>query len=70
MKRMQMWLLRKWSWIRDLVRRLSGDDAYERYLVHYARAHADAENAPARMTRKEFYRALENRRWNGPNRCC
>lgn len=61
---------RWWHRCRDFVRQLSGDDAYERYLVHYEEAHATLPNPPPRLTRKEFYRQFEDRRWNGPNRCC
>lgn len=52
-----------WRWLR----RLSGDDAYERYLVHWRTRHA-AEAAP--LARREFYRAELERKWNGVRRCC
>jgi len=48
-----------------LLRALSGDDAYERYLTHHARAHA----GPA-LTRRQFYREREERKWSGVSRCC
>ena len=47
------------------LRALSGDDAYERYLTHHARAHA----GPA-LSRRDFYREREERKWSGVSRCC
>jgi uncharacterized short protein YbdD (DUF466 family) len=49
------------SWLRAL----SGDDAYERYLTHHARAHA----GPA-LSRRAFYAQREERKWSGISRCC
>ena len=48
------------------VRRLSGDDAYERYLRHHAQAHADEPP----LSRKEFFKQELDRKWNGVRRCC
>ncbi len=48
------------------LRALSGDDAYERYLAHHARAHEGA--APA--SRRAFYAAREAAKWGGISRCC
>ncbi|HVC30125.1 MAG TPA: YbdD/YjiX family protein, partial [Steroidobacteraceae bacterium] len=47
------------------LRALSGDDAYERYLTHHARAH---EGPP--LSRRAFYRERESRKWSGISRCC
>lgn len=58
------------NWLRNMiriVRRLSGDDAYERYLQHWQIHHAD-ENGP--MDRKTYFRTEQERRWNGIRRCC
>ncbi len=49
------------------LRSLTGDDAYERYLAHW-RAHHAGEGAP--LDRKAFFRAEEERKWNGIKRCC
>jgi uncharacterized short protein YbdD (DUF466 family) len=48
------------------LRSITGDDAYERYLVHRRIAH------PGEVTldRSQFYRAELDRRWSQPNRCC
>ena len=51
-----------------LLRRLSGDDAYERYLAHWHRQHADEGNEP--LSRKEFCCAEIERKWSGLKRCC
>ncbi|MEW5943012.1 MAG: YbdD/YjiX family protein [Pseudomonadota bacterium] len=48
------------------IRRLSGDDAYERYLRHCAEAHA---NEPP-LSRRDFFRRELDRKWNGVRRCC
>lgn len=48
------------------LRRVSGDDAYERYLAHHATAHADV----APPTRAEFFRSEQKRKWEGVRRCC
>jgi uncharacterized short protein YbdD (DUF466 family) len=49
-----------------LMRRLSGDDAYERYLRHHAAAHP----GEAPLSRKEFFRREQERKWSGVRRCC
>ena len=56
-------MLRKlWTFIR----RLSGDDAYERYLAHHAAAHA----GEAPLSRKEYFKREQERKWGGVRRCC
>ena len=47
------------------LRAVSGDDAYERYLTHHARAH---EGSP--LSRRQFYEEREKRKWSGVSRCC
>ena len=47
------------------LRALSGDDAYERYLKHHARAHAGPP-----LSRRAFYEEREARKWSGVSRCC
>lgn len=51
-----------------LLRAVTGDDAYERYLAHWKNCHAREGSAP--MSRKAFYEAEVQRRWNGIKRCC
>jgi uncharacterized short protein YbdD (DUF466 family) len=50
------------------IREISGDDAYERYLVHWQTHHAEQEVKP--QTREEFFKAELERKWNGVKRCC
>lgn len=56
-------LLRR-SW--RIVRQLSGDDAYERYLAHHAACHTDT----APLSRKEYFQRQQQQKWNGIRRCC
>ena len=51
------------------VRRLSGDDAYERYLAHYALKHAGNDEHPA-LSKAEFFKQWQDEKWNGIKRCC
>jgi uncharacterized short protein YbdD (DUF466 family) len=51
-----------WHFVRSLTR----DDAYECYLVHHRRAHADR---PA-LDRRAFYLREQQRKWSGVSRCC
>jgi uncharacterized short protein YbdD (DUF466 family) len=50
----------------EVIRQLSGDDAYERYLRHHARAHPDEPP----LSRTVFFRREQDRKWNGVRRCC
>ncbi len=55
--------------LRDLwriVRRLSGDDGYERYLAHHAAAHPDQ---PV-LSRRAWFAQQQQRKWSGVKRCC
>lgn len=49
-----------------IIRQLSGDDAYERYLRHHAEHHPH-ETA---LRSKEFFKREQERKWNGVRRCC
>ncbi len=49
-----------------IIRQLSGDDAYERYLAHHAQAH----RAETPLNRAEFFNQEQERKWNGVRRCC
>lgn len=55
-----------------IVRRLSGDDAYEQYLKHYARHHqADAElECHPPLSKADFFKQWQDEKWNGIKRCC
>ncbi len=54
------------------VRTLSGDDAYERYLKHYAelqRTDAGHVCAPP-LSKADFFKQWQDEKWNGIRRCC
>ncbi len=48
------------------LRRMTGDDAYERYLEHHYQHHA----AESPLDRAEFFRSEQKRKWDGVRRCC
>ncbi|MFZ5594397.1 MAG: CstA-like transporter-associated (seleno)protein [Pseudomonadota bacterium] len=50
------------------LRRVSGDDAYERYLAHWRKHHAAEGGQP--LDRKAFIKVEQDRKWNGVRRCC
>jgi len=52
----------------QIMRNLSGENAYERYLAHWHDHHSIGESAP--LDRKAFYKQQQERKWNGINRCC
>jgi uncharacterized short protein YbdD (DUF466 family) len=49
-----------------IIRRLSGDDAYERYLAHHAAAHPGEPP----LSRGEYFKREQERKWGGIRRCC
>ncbi|HEU0219744.1 MAG TPA: YbdD/YjiX family protein [Gallionella sp.] len=49
-----------------IIRRLSGDDGYERYLTHYAATHPDTPALP----RREWFAHQQRQKWSGIKRCC
>lgn len=58
------------------IRRLSGDDAYEQYLQHYLQHQAEQqaenselENVPP-LSREEFFKQWQDKKWKGVKRCC
>ena len=57
--------LRKlWS----VIREVSGDDAYERYLAHWHQCHR--RETPAPLDRAAFFKEEQRRKWEGVRRCC
>lgn len=50
----------------QLLREVSGDAAYQRYLRHHRRNHPN--DAP--LDRKAFFDSEQTRKWSGINRCC
>ncbi|NOV29146.1 YbdD/YjiX family protein [Methylomonas sp. ZR1] len=52
---------------RSFWRHLNGDAAYERYLRHCHEHHAEQLRP---LSRKAFFAAETQRKWNGVKRCC
>ncbi|MDR2216065.1 MAG: YbdD/YjiX family protein [Nevskiaceae bacterium] len=50
----------------SLLRGVTGDDAYDKYLAHIRRTQPDQ---PA-MSAEDFFRAQLERKWNCVNGCC
>ena len=50
------------------VRQLSGDDAYEVYVKHHATFHQTSLDAPALLSRKDFFKLMQDNQWQGVNR--
>ena len=61
-----MWKPIKKLW--SYVRQLSGDDAYERYLQHFAEHHEHSEESP--LSKHAFFKAWQDKKWTGIKRCC
>jgi uncharacterized short protein YbdD (DUF466 family) len=61
---MRMALNRIWA----VLRELTGDDAYERYLAHWRVEHAAEDAVP--LDRAAFCRDEQRRKWEGVRRCC
>jgi uncharacterized short protein YbdD (DUF466 family) len=57
---------RRWLALLRLVRQLSTDDAYERYVAHHEGRHADTPL----LNRRDFYLQQQQHKWTGVNRCC
>lgn len=56
----------------QLVRRLSGDDAYEHYLSDFAKQHppGSAQACHPPLSKAEFFKQWQEAKWNGVKRCC
>ena len=54
--------------LRQGVRGLTGEDAYDRYLAHLRDRHGEKNIAP--LDRKAFYKQQQERKWSGIKRCC
>lgn len=59
----RFWLISIRVW-----RHLNGDARYRSYLRHWQRHHATIGSRP--MSRKAFFAAETQRKWNGIKRCC
>jgi uncharacterized short protein YbdD (DUF466 family) len=67
-------MLEKLKRVWQAIRSLSGDDAYEQYLKHYAEVHADSEEPaecfPQQLSREAFFKEWQDKKWKGVKRCC
>ncbi|HNU66504.1 MAG: YbdD/YjiX family protein [Methylotenera sp.] len=63
-------MLKKLKHLWHIVRRLTGDDAYEVYLKHHAAFHQSALDAPPPLSRKEFFKIWQDSQWKDIKRCC
>ena len=61
-KRLMQVLMAGWRF----VRQLTGDDSYDRYLAHHANVHPDG----IPLSRQAFFKARQDKKWSGINRCC
>ena len=50
----------------QFIRRISGDDAYERYLQQHA-AHSHQEPP---LSKEAFFKQWQDSKWKGVKRCC
>lgn len=63
-----MGMIEKLKLVWKAVRRLSGDDAYEQYLKHFAEHHAEEGATP--LDRAAFFKQWQDKKWTGIKRCC
>lgn len=61
-------ILAGFAGLKQLWRSLNGDATYERYLAHWLQHHAGQDDRP--LSRKAFFAAETQRKWNGIKRCC
>jgi uncharacterized short protein YbdD (DUF466 family) len=61
-------MLRTLQQLWAVLREMTGDDAYERYVAHWRREHAGEGSAP--LDRAAFCREEQRRKWEGVRRCC
>ena len=63
---MRLMKMIKHAWV--VLREIAGDDAYDRYLVHWREHHANEGGEP--LSRKAFFQQEMERKWSGVKRCC
>jgi uncharacterized short protein YbdD (DUF466 family) len=63
-------MLKRVSVLWQNIRQLSGDDAYERYLKHYAEHQAVQENLEPPLSREAYFKQWQDSKWKGMRRCC
>jgi len=65
------WQALNWIWrvlwnLWVLLREMTGDTAYERYLTHMAQSHPGR----ALMSQQEYFKFRLDQKWNRISRCC
>jgi uncharacterized short protein YbdD (DUF466 family) len=63
-------MLKKLKHLWHMIRDLSGDNAYEQYLKHYAEFHQATVDTPLPLSRKAFFKLWQDSQWKGVKRCC
>lgn len=53
-----------------IIRRLSGDDAYEQYIKHHHEFHLSTIDTPPALSRKDFFKFYQDSQWQSIKRCC
>ena len=55
-----------------MIRELSGDDAYERYLKNFHKLHTHDEQheCDSPLSKAEFFKQWQDEKWQGIKRCC
>ena len=61
-----MTLSSRWKSLWRAIRRLSGDDAYDRYIAHHSAHHPDEPP----LSREAFFKQWQDDKWKGAKRCC
>jgi uncharacterized short protein YbdD (DUF466 family) len=55
----------------QLLRQLTGDDAYERYRAHHASVHEQcSHHGEAPLSRQQFFKLRQEEKWSRVSRCC
>jgi uncharacterized short protein YbdD (DUF466 family) len=65
-------MLRKLHYFWQFVRHLSDDDAYDRYLKHFAEHHQHdcIHFSEKPLSKKAFFKQWQDEKWQGIKRCC
>ncbi|MET0535926.1 MAG: YbdD/YjiX family protein, partial [Steroidobacter sp.] len=59
-------IVRSLSLLWSVIRSLSTDDAYDKYLAHHQTEHSGC----APLSRRAFYIRQQQHKWTGVSRCC
>jgi len=62
-------MFKKLKLLWQTIRRLSGDDAYEQYLLHFSH-HQKEHPHTELLSQEEFFNQWQDKKWKGVKRCC